>query len=187
MSKLPRKSWLVLPILSLTLAGCSVTPMNVAALEQPGRAGQLNKYDMLVGSWTWEGEVIDAADTNRHWKGTADWHWTLEEQCLHSSLTATSDTISMKSYGAWTWHPAKEKYVWYTLNNWGYPEHGAASYDAATKTWTLTYNGIALDGRAVHGSHTYTLTDRETMTWTWKEGGRFGQPRFELQAVMRRR
>ena len=149
-------------------AGCTAPQVDFNTIQRPGRAPELDAYNVFVGEWTWEADVVNTTGADKHWKGTAKWMWTLDKRCLHGTLSAKSTNRSVESAGVWSWHPLAQKYTWWMLNDWGYPQDGTAKYDAATKTWTMTYTGVGLDRTTTHGVCTIRVVSDKVLDWSLK-------------------
>lgn len=148
------------------LAGCAAPKVDFASIQRPTRANELNAYNVFVGQWDWEAEMLNAAsDADRKWTGAAEWKWTLDERCLHGVLSAKSARTDFEAAGVWSRHPKTGKYIWWMFNNWGYPQEGTADYDAASRTWTMDYTSVGLDGTPSHGRYTMKVLDDKTLEW----------------------
>jgi len=149
--------------------GCAARDVDFSAIERPDRSEKLAAYDVFVGTWTWEAEMLNAAEADKHWSGTAEWEWALDKRCLRGKLMAKSANSEFEAEGIWSWHPRKKRYMWWMFNNWGYPQSGTARYDADTRTWTMTYKSVGLDGTASHGRYIMTVVDDDTLQWRNEE------------------
>ena len=166
------KRWMVaaaLPVLGAYLAGCAAPQVDFTKIQPPARPTELDAYNVFVGAWTWEAEMVNATDQYKKWTGTASWQWGLDNRCLQGRLLAQSGDKKFESLGVWSWHPAKKQYMWWMFNNWGYPQEGSATYDAATKTWRMPYESVGLDGTKSHGVYTMKVADAGTLEWTCAE------------------
>jgi hypothetical protein len=82
---------------------------------------------------------------------------------------ASSGDLSFESAGLWSCNPKSKKYVWWMFNNWGYMQHGKATYEAACKKWTMPFKSTGLDGTPSEGEYVITVVDSNTMTWELHE------------------
>ncbi len=153
----------------MVVSGCAAPQIDFSALQQPARAAELAAYDVFVGKWIWEADVANAEGADKHWTGDAKWEWTLDDRCLHGVLSAKGAHAEFKAAGVWSWHPKDNKYIWWMFNNWGYPQQGTAKYDEATKTWTMPYQSVGLDGTTSHGCFTMKTVDNDTLDWSMVE------------------
>lgn len=151
------------------VCGCAAPKIDFAKIQQPARAAELDEYNVFVGAWNWEGEVLNAEGANKKWSGTASWDWTLDGRCLHGQIAAKSEAAQFTAEGLWSWEPKCKKYVWSMYNNWGYPVQGTAKYDAAGKTWTMPYVGLGLDGTTSYGQYCMKVKDKDTLEWRLDE------------------
>lgn len=157
------------PCFLLTLSSCTVQRVDLSGLAQPGRAPELEAYETFVGSWTWEASMLNATDVDKSWTGTAEWTWTLDKRCLEGKISGKNEHTNYDSRGIWSWNPKSRKYIWWMFNNWGYPQEGKATYDAATQTWNMKYTSIGLDGTTSYGRHRMTIVNKNKLDWDLTE------------------
>ena len=150
-------------------AGCAAPKVDFAKIKQPSRAAELDVYNVFVGKWKWEAEMLNAEGPDRTWTGTAEWTWALDNRYLHGNMEAKSANAKFTAEGIWSWHPTKKRYLWWMFNNWGYPQEGSASYDATRKLWTMDFVSVGLDGTKSYGRYRMTVVDADTLTWTLDE------------------
>jgi hypothetical protein len=170
-------------------AGCSAPTIDFADIQRPDRPAELDHFNVFVGSWVWEAELMNAEGEARNWSGTAEWGWILDDRCLHGLLSAKSTEAQYDSAGVWTFHPKKKRYEWTMYNNWGYPQHGKAKYDTDTKTWMMTYSSTGLDGRKSYGRHKLQIVSDDEVKWCNEE---WADPlhmfkKFDMQGVFKRK
>ncbi len=154
---------------ALALPGCTARNVDFSTIERPDRAAELSAYDVFVGEWDWKAEVVNAAAEDKSWTGTAKWNWTLDNRCLHGTMSAKCAHAEFEAAGVWSWHPKKEKYIWWMFNNWGFPQEGSAKYCADSKTWTMPYKSVGLDGTTSYGRYVMKVKDNDTLEWTMTE------------------
>lgn len=159
----------VLPAVLLMATGCTVPNVNFSDIQRPMRAAELDAYDVFVGSWDWEAEMVNAEEANRQWNGRAEWAWTLDRRCLEGRMSAKSGDTEFDSLGVWSWHPKQKKYIWWMFNNWGFPQNGTASYDEDLRQWTMKYKSVGLDGTTSHGKYEMNVVDNDTLDWRAEE------------------
>ncbi|MBN2563672.1 MAG: hypothetical protein JXQ75_22365 [Phycisphaerae bacterium] len=169
MSARPWIAVLMVPVVGILVSGCAAPKVDFTKIERPARATELDEYDVFVGSWTWEADMLNADDAHKKWKGTASWRWTLDKQCLHGLISSESGDVHFDAAGIWSWHPAAKEYIWWMFNNWGYPQEGTAAYDKAKKTWTMPYRSVGLDGTASYGTYCMKVVDNDTLEWCLDE------------------
>lgn len=163
-------SWLfLLTVNGLVHMGCTARNVDFTRIQRPERSAKLDAYDIFVGSWTWEAQMLNAADADKAWKGTAEWKWTLDQRCLQGHLVSEGAHARFESSGIWTWHPRAKRYIWWMFNNWGYPQQGTATYNADRRCWCMDYKSVGLDGTASYGRHTLTVMDHDTLAWSMNE------------------
>lgn len=153
----------------LTSFGCTAKVVDFSSIQRPARAAELSAFDVFVGEWDWDAEVVNAVDADKEWNGTAQWSWILDDRCLHGSMSAKSANAQFETAGVWSWHPKKNKYIWWMFNNWGYPQEGTAKYDADAKEWSMPFKSIGLDGTTSHGLYTLTVINNDKIDWTLTE------------------
>jgi len=153
----------------LLVHGCAVPKVNLANVKQPPRSVELDAYDVFVGSWTWEAEMLNADEPDKKWSGTAEWKWTLDKRCLRGAFQSQSQRTKFEAEGIWSWHPREKKYIWGMFNNWGYPQRGVASYNAASKSWRMDYKSVGLDGTTSYGQYHMTVVDNNNLDWRVEE------------------
>ncbi len=157
------------PIAALLVPACAVSKVDFANVQRPPRPSELEAYNVFVGSWTWDAEMLNAEGADRKWNGTAEWHWTLDDRALRGTMSAQSERTKFEAEGVWSWHPKKKKYIWWMFNNWGYPQAGTARYDADAKCWRMNYRSVGLDGTTSYGEYRMTVVDDNTLDWSAKE------------------
>ncbi len=173
----------------MLLSGCAPREVDFSTITRPARAPELDAFDSFVGSWTWEAEVVNATGEGKCWSGTAEWRWSLDNRCLVGDLHAQSSLAEFDAKGLWTWNPRKRRYVWTMFNNWGYPQSGTAKYDDKSRTWTMPYRSVGLDGTGSYGRYTMRVADDDTLEWRQQE---WADPMYlflkmELKGTYRRR
>lgn len=155
--------------LALLATGCAAPKVDFSQIKKPSRAGELDAYDVFVGKWNWKAEAMNADAADKDWSGTAEWDWVLDRRVLRGKMTSHSQNQQFEAVGAWTWHPKEHGYKWWMFNDWGYPQEGSASYDADSKTWTMPYTSIGLDGTASYGRYVMKVVDSNTLDWHMHE------------------
>ncbi len=159
----------VVPMVALLGSGCAMSRVDFSTIERPARAPELDAYDVFVGAWTWEAEMLNAEGPDKSWKGTAEWHWALDNRTLEGVMSAATERTSFDAAGVWSWHPKKKKYIWWMFNNWGYPQQGTAKYDVDAKCWRMKYRSVGLDGTTSYGEYRMTVVDDDTLDWSVQE------------------
>lgn len=158
---------IVLP--AALLAGCAAPTVDFTTIQRPERAPELAAYDVFVGNWDWKAKLLNAEGEDENWTGSAQWKWTLDERCLNGHMSVRGENAEFESAGLWSYNPKTKTYVWTMFNNWGYPQHGTASYDAQTKTWKMPYKSVGLDGTESYGVYTMQVKGNDTLEWTVTE------------------
>ncbi|HNQ22044.1 MAG TPA: hypothetical protein PKK06_03015 [Phycisphaerae bacterium] len=156
-------------VATVLLPGCSAPRVDFTTISCPPRAPELDAYNVFVGKWNWQATLLNADKEDEAWTGTAQWDWTLDNRCLQGHMSVKGAHAEFQSVGLWSWHPKADKYVWTMFNNWGYPQHGTATYQAATKCWRMSYKSVGLDGRTSYGIYTMKVVNDDTLEWTVKE------------------
>ena len=150
----------------LILPACSVQSIDVATLRQPDLSAKMQAFEPFVGSWTWEAEMKNAAEPNRHWTGTAEWGWDLDGRILRGTMESKTTDAQFKSSGVWSWHPTRKKYVWWMFNNWGYPQSGTANRKRCGCCWEMKYKSVGLDGSPSYGRYIMQVEGRDALRWS---------------------
>ena len=148
-----------------TALGCASSNVQLATLERPDRAEELAAYDVFVGDWDWQADVVGGDGADQHWTGTAKWKWTLDNRALRGSMSSRSGDTSFDAEGLWSWHPKRKKYVWTMFNSWGYPQEGSAQYDESKQHWVMPYTSVGLDGTTSYGEYEMTVVGQDTLEW----------------------
>ena len=156
-------------VAAMLLPGCAAPTIDFTTIEQPPRAEELSAYDVFVGKWIWQAEVVNAEGPDKNWTGTAQWRWTLNDRTLHGLMSAKSANTGFDAAGVWSWNPQSKKYIWWMFNNWGYPQQGTANYCDESKTWTMTFTSVGLDGTTSYGCYQIKVLDNNTLEWTLDE------------------
>ncbi len=151
------------------LQGCAAPNVDFSSIKRPARAAELDNYNIFVGTWDWEAEMLNTDEANKDWKGTAQWRWTLDKRYLHGTMSAKNATTEFEAAGIWSWHPKKHQYIWWMFNNWGYPQEGTATYSESCNggctCWKMKYKSIGLDGTPSYGSYCMRVVDHDTLKW----------------------
>ncbi len=168
-----RRSRIAVGLVGWTMAGlvwgCSAPKVNFADIKPPPRPAELDAYDVFVGTWNWDAEMLNAEGADRKWTGTAEWKWTLDKRSLNGSFVSQNQSTKFEVEGKWSWHPREKKYIWGMFNNWGYPQRGTARYDADDRCWNMDYKSVGLDGTPSHGHYTVRVVDSNTLDWCMTE------------------
>ena len=179
----------VVPFVAACLSGCAAPKVDFSQIERPARAAELDEYNVFVGSWDWHAEMLNAEEPDKTWTGTGQWEWTLDNRCLQGRLSAKSGRTNFDSMGIWSWHPKDKQYFWGLMNNWGYPQHGTAKYDKDSRSWTMPYTSVGLDGTASHGEYRMKVVDDNTLDWSmveWADGLHMVK-KMEMKGTYKRR
>ena len=164
---------LLIPVLAVALTGCTARNVDFSQIKQPARAPELDAYNAFVGDWNWTAEVVNAEGASKHWKGTASWQWTLDNRCLHGTMSSKTADAQFDTAGIWSWHPTRKKYIWWMFNNWGFPQAGTAKYcdncPGCKGCWKMKYRSVGLDGTPSYGLYTMKVVDKDTLEWTMNE------------------
>ncbi len=155
------------------VSGCAAPKVDFAKIAAPPRAPELDAFNVFVGKWKWEAEMLNAEGPDKSWTGAAEWKWALDNRSLAGTLSAQTSRAKFDAAGMWSWHPTKHRYMWWMFNNWGYPQEGTAKYDAAKKSWTMNFVSVGLDGTKSHGRYTMDVSDNDTLKWSlteWADG-----------------
>lgn len=153
----------------MIVPGCTVPNVDFSTINRPDRAPELDAYNVFVGSWTWEAEMLNAVERDRSWSGTAEWSWILDKRCLRGEISSRSEHTEFTAAGIWSWNPKSKQYIWTMFNNWGYPQNGRAKFDAVTASWDMDYRSIGLDGTTSYGRHRIRVVDDDTLAWDLSE------------------
>lgn len=151
------------------LTGCSASKVDFVKLQRPPRAEQLAAYDVFVGKWNWTASMLDRDGVRHDWVGSASWEWTLDRRCLEGKLSARSGDTTFAANGVWSWHPTRNRYIWWMFNDWGFPQEGTARYEARQRRWTMPYRSVGLDGTTSHGRYVMQVIDDNTLSWRMDE------------------
>ncbi|MCP4593701.1 MAG: DUF1579 domain-containing protein [bacterium] len=178
-----------LPLVALMVSGCAAPTVDFTTLERPGRAPELDAYEVFVGQWVWEAEMVNAEGPDRHWTGTATWDWVLDGRYLHGQMSARSANASFEAAGTWSWHPTEKKHKWWMFNNWGYPQEGTATYDVDSRCWCMRFTSVGLDGTPSFGRYTMRVIDNDTLEWRVQEWADMAEmfPKMEMRGTYKRK
>ncbi len=171
------------------LTGCAAGKLDLSQISRPARAAELSAFDNLVGSWTWEAELLNAEEPDRKWSGTAEWKWELGERWLGGRLSAKCSRAEFGAGGAWGWNAREGRYEFFMVSDWGYSQEGSARYDAGTRTWTMDYEGTGLDGTRSDGRYVLRVVDNDTLDWRmeeWTDGLRLAK-KLEMTGTYKRK
>ncbi len=180
---------LLTAVASFLVGGC-MPNVDFSQIQKPLAPAEMVNYKDFIGSWTWEAERLSAeGEPLETWTGSAQWDWALGGTYLHGTMTSTGPDKSFSSEGFWGWHPGRNTYVWWLLNDWGFPQEGTARYDATNKLWTMTYTGVGLDGTNSYGRYTMRVADANTLEWTMSEWADWSQmiKKIEMRGSYKRR
>ncbi len=151
------------------IAGCAAPKVDFSNIKPPPRAAELDAYEVFVGNWNWEAEMLNAADADKKWTGKAEWKWTLDKRGLRGTFQSQNARTKFEAEGIWSWHPTEKRYIWGMFNNWGYPQRGTATYDTVKKCWSMDYKSVGLDGTTSYGKYCMCVVDANTLDWCMNE------------------
>ena len=189
MNSLRRILVLAVPVAAMLISGCASPQIDFSTLERPARAAELDAYNVFVGEWTWQAEVLNTEGSDKEWTGTAKWDWRLDDRCLHGTISGKCASAGFDAAGIWSWHPKSGKYIWWMFNNWGYPQQGTASYDDQNKRWRMDYKGVGLDGTTSYGRYCMRVVDDNTLDWSaneWALWWGMGPKKLEMKGTYNR-
>ncbi len=150
---------------AVLVTGCAEQKVDFSSIQRPARSAELDAYNVFVGSWNWEAELVNADAPDKKWTGTAMWHWTMDDHWLHGQITAESERADFDAAGAWGWNQRTKKYVWWMFNNWGFAQEGTASYNEAERCWKMNYESVGLDGTPSYGYYLMKVVDNDNLEW----------------------
>ena len=171
------------------LMGCVAPQVDFSKIQRPARSAEMDTYNVFVGSWTWQAEMLNARPEDKSWTGTAEWRWIMDNRCLEGKFSSKSANAEFEAAGLWSWHPKKNRYIWTMFNSWGYPQSGEANYDAASKTITMNYQSVGLDGSSSYGRYQIKVMDNDTLDWhliEWADALHFAK-KLEMTGTYKRR
>ena len=148
---------------------CSGPRVDFSEIKRPPRSPELDAYNVFVGMWDWQAEVINAEGSDRTWTGTARWDWALDKRTLEGDMAARTQNAEFAARGVWSWHPKRNEYIWWMFNDWGYPQQGKARYDEGARCWKMKYRAIGLDGSRSYGRYVVQVVDNDTLDWRMQE------------------
>jgi len=155
-----------IPLLSLSFSGCAAPKVDFSKINRPSRSAELDAYNIFVGAWNWEAEMLNAEGPDKKWTGTAKWEWALDNRCLKGQLSSKTERTKFEATGVWSWDPVRRKYIWWMFNDWGYPQSGDARYNEKDKCWTMYYRSVGLDGTTSYGQYRMKAVDNNTLDWS---------------------
>ena len=59
MNMMRRSLAILISTMFLVVLGCASPKLDFAALERPPRAAELGAFDVFVGEWDWQADVVD--------------------------------------------------------------------------------------------------------------------------------
>lgn len=156
---------------------------------EPQRPAQLDKLDMLLGSWETVGEVEMAIlDEVVHTSGTNEAKWSLDRRMIvdHAELDM-GPLGKLTGFTVWTWDEAIGKYRMWWFDSMGEFAEGIVTYDESSKAWQIKTTGSKY-GYSTSGRGTIRQIDGDTLEWTWREGDGWGLMRLaDMRGVSTRR
>jgi len=181
---------LVVAASGLCGAGC-LPKMTVEELGsfQPVRPAELDKLDMLLGSWETAGEVEMAIlDEIVYTSGTNEAKWSLDRRMIvdHAELDM-GPLGKLTGFTVWMWDEAIGKYRMWWFDSMGEFAEGTVTYDESTRTWHIKTSGSKY-GYSTSGTGTIRQIDEDTLEWTWREGDAWGFVKLaDMRGVSTRR
>ena len=84
-------------------------------------------------------------------------------------MSTSSNGTKLGMAGVWGWNAKKKKYTWWMFNDWGYSQEGTADYDAESRSWTMDYVSVGLDGTKSYGRYGMKVVNNDTLEWRMDE------------------
>ena len=175
------------------VVGCQQGPPKGMSMDEmmkpPPRPAELDRLGSLVGSWEGSGECKmagqDKSITN---KGSNTVTWDCDKRVLVERWEGEmGEGNKMHGIGVWTWDSEDKKYKIYWFDNFGGTGEGEATYNDATRTWTMNSESEGPMGKTV-GKGTIKMVDNNTMDYTWEEwNGWKTQKMMEMKGTSRRK
>lgn len=164
---------LILCALAGLYMGCSQNQeMSPGDMKPPPRPAELDRLSMFLGSWQGESEMHTAgSDKPVKMTGTNRCEWACEQRFLMEHFTGKmGEGPTFTGLGMWTWDTEDKKYRSWWFDSFGNVGTGEGTYDAATRTWTMAWQGMnPATGKPTYGTGTFKLPDDKTMEYDWKE------------------
>ena len=159
----------------LALLAVAMTCGDANGQDQPvSNYEHLKCYEQLIGTWEYDGPLQEASPV----LGAKDskmvvrisWKWILKENVLEMnwSIKLQDDTeLSGKSLTGWD--TAEGRIIAGGMSSMGAHNLSMATYDEATKTWTVESKGVDRQGRATTATVVNRLVDADTLEWQSKD------------------
>jgi len=179
-----------LALLTILASGClpKMTAEELGSFS-PDRPEQLDKLDMLLGTWETAGEVRMAIlDEVVHTTGTNEAKWSLDRRMLIDQAKLDMGPLGkLTGFTVWTWDDAIGKYRMWWFDSMGEFSEGIVTYDEKRQLWKIRTTGSKY-GYSTSGTGTIRRMDDDTLEWTWREGDGWGFITFaDMRGVSHRR
>lgn len=164
------------------LSGCAEQKCDMAdMMKAPPRPAELDQLDMMVGKWESTAECkMAGSDKPMTCKSSSVAGWECDRRALVERMEGTMGDQKMSGIGVWMWNPESRNFSTWWFDSTGRNDKGTATFDAATKTWTM---------KSATGQGTARMAASDTMDWSFKEttGGLFPQPVMEMKGTSKRK
>lgn len=153
------------------LSGCGASDsheMSMQSGQTGGRAPEIDKLAVLIGSWEGTGECKMEGEANaRTSSGKSTISWDADRTVALERFEGSMGEAKFSGLGLWTWNSETKKFNVFWIDNYGSQSHGEATFDDSSRTFKLTMKGVGPMGKTV-GEGTTKVSDN-TMEWTYSE------------------
>ncbi len=157
--------------LTAVLLACGVA----YSQDEPGANYEhLKSYDQLIGNWIYDGPLLEDSpvfgDKDSKMIVRISRRWILNKNAIEMnwSIEVKGDTV-MSGKGMTGWDSAEGKIIGGGMNSRGGHGLDTATYDEATKTWTIAAKGVDAKGQATSSTILNRIVDADTFEWQNKD------------------
>lgn len=151
------------------VSGCASSKMNMEEMMQaPSRPAELDALNAFTGTWSasWECTMEGMPEPMKG-TGMSVVAWECDKWVMLERFTGSMGEDKFQGIGMWSYDPKSGKYQMRWMDSFGGVGDGTATYDAATRTWTMKGKGSGMQDSVMEG--TMRFVDDNTMEWTHTE------------------
>lgn len=183
------KQSLIMVCASLVFAGgCGRHDWSMEAPKKPAPPPEMKLLEKMVGTWEGTATMLEpspeamkehmpegAPDMPNEFKGGGKTEWVMGGMYLKSDgWHEMGDGLKAQYVEYIGWDAKAGKYRTCFFSDWGEQGTGLMTANDDGKSFRVKTQGSDAEGRTKRGEGTMTITDDNTIDWTWTEKGPMG-------------
>lgn len=139
-------------------------------MKPPERPRELDLLEPWLGTWQDSGEFKACGGRVIKSTGTHEISWDLDKRILIERMNADMGEMGkMAGLAIYSYDPREKEFDYRFYGNNGETSRGELDYNEKTKVWTMEVKGRNPMVGAFAAKGTFSMLDRDTIEWTWKE------------------